>query len=73
MTSSEFTTWLKGFAAAKRDSHVTAADWQLIVEELNQIEVPSDIPYLPGYPGGVASHTEVPIFNNYTSTEERIL
>jgi len=73
MTSNEFVTWLKGFAAAKREGEISTEDWELIMEELNEISAPSNIPYIPGYPAGVVNHTEIPVFNSYTTTEERIL
>lgn len=41
MTSNEFISWLKGFAAAKRNDQITAADWGTIVEELTKVEQPA--------------------------------
>jgi len=75
MTSNEFVTWLKGFAAAKRNDQITGTDWEIIIDELDQVTPPSNTPYSPTYPAGVVNHTEVPIFtNSFTTTlDERIL
>lgn len=37
MTPKEFTIWLKGFAKAANPYNITPAQWETIVEELNNI------------------------------------
>lgn len=37
MTEHEFTTWLKGFAAAANSYNITPAQWDTIKEKLAQV------------------------------------